>query len=150
MGSIVFRNRYWFYKSLYDDYLGRDFKLGFGISCLLWMPHYWYSTRYKGWESPLTEQSRRAQRIRTTSSSITLAETALLTVSSSKSSKWSLRIGINSNANTSSVRYHLSRWWKTQLATTCLIINLIPIPEHIQCPYPKISKSSRIKVAPYA
>lgn len=42
MGSIVFRNRYWFYKSLYDDYLGRDFKLAFGVSCVLWMPHYWY------------------------------------------------------------------------------------------------------------
>ena len=35
MGSIVFRNRYWFYKSLYDDYLGRDFKLAFGVSCVL-------------------------------------------------------------------------------------------------------------------
>ena len=42
MGSIVFRNRYWFYKSLYDDYMGRDFKLALGISSLLWLPHYWY------------------------------------------------------------------------------------------------------------
>lgn len=41
MGSALFRNRYWFYKSLYDDYLGRDFKLAFGLSCVLWMPHYW-------------------------------------------------------------------------------------------------------------
>ena len=42
MGSTLFRNRYWFYKSLYDDYIGRDFKLAMGISSLLWLPHYWY------------------------------------------------------------------------------------------------------------
>ncbi len=42
MGSVLFRNRYCFYKSLYDDYLGRDFKLTFGLSCVLWMPHYWF------------------------------------------------------------------------------------------------------------
>ena len=75
MGSIVFRNRYWFYKSLYDDYIGRDFKLAFGVSCLLWMPHYWYSTRYKGWEFRLTELSKRVLRIRITLSSTTHAET---------------------------------------------------------------------------
>lgn len=67
MGSIVFRNRYWFYKSLYDDYIGRDFKLGFGVSCLLWMPHYWYKYCEKGWESQSTELLRKALRIRTTS-----------------------------------------------------------------------------------
>lgn len=121
MGSIVFRNRYWFYKSLYDDYLGRDFKLGFGVSCLLWMPHYWYSTRYKGWEFRSTGPSRRAQPIRTTSWSTIPAETASPTVSSSKSSRWLLRIGTNSNENTWSVRFLLPRWWKTQLAATCLI-----------------------------
>lgn len=22
MGSVLFRNRYWYYKSLYDDYVG--------------------------------------------------------------------------------------------------------------------------------
>lgn len=42
MGSALFRNRYWFYKSLYDDYIGRDFKLALGLSFFLWMPHYWY------------------------------------------------------------------------------------------------------------
>ena len=41
MGSIAFRNRYWFYKSLYDDNIARDFKLALGLSSLLWMPHYW-------------------------------------------------------------------------------------------------------------
>lgn len=42
MGSVMFRNRYWFYKSLYDDYIGREFRLSFGLSCLIWLPHYWY------------------------------------------------------------------------------------------------------------
>ena len=75
MGSIVFRNRYWFYKSLYDDYIGRDFKLAFGVSCLLWMPHYWYKSYEKGWESRLTGLSRRALPIRTTSWNTILAGT---------------------------------------------------------------------------
>jgi hypothetical protein len=78
MGSIVFRNRYWFYKSLYDDYLGRDFKLSFGISCLLWMPHYWYNWKHKGWEYRLTGLSNRALHIRTTSLNITQGETEWL------------------------------------------------------------------------
>lgn len=42
MGSVLFRNRYWFYKSLYDDYIGREAKLAFGLSSVLWLPHYWY------------------------------------------------------------------------------------------------------------
>ena len=61
MGSIVFRNRYWFYKSLYDDYLGRDFKLAFGVSCVLWMPHYWYLSQDEGWGYRSTELLRKAQ-----------------------------------------------------------------------------------------
>jgi hypothetical protein len=32
-----------------------------------------------------------------------------------------LRIGTNSNENTWSVSLVLPRWWKTQLAATCLI-----------------------------
>jgi hypothetical protein len=36
----MFRNRYWFYKSMYDDYLGRDFKLSYGLCGVLWLPHY--------------------------------------------------------------------------------------------------------------
>ena len=35
MGSIVFRNRYWNYKFLYDDYLGREFKLSFRLLCFI-------------------------------------------------------------------------------------------------------------------
>ncbi len=27
MGSILFRNRYWVYRSLYDEYLAREAKL---------------------------------------------------------------------------------------------------------------------------
>lgn len=43
MGSVLFRNRYWFYKSLYDDYIGREFRMAFGITGLIWLPHYWYT-----------------------------------------------------------------------------------------------------------
>ena len=46
MGSVIFRNRYWFYKSLYDDYVGREMRLSFGLSMVLWAPHYWYLIIY--------------------------------------------------------------------------------------------------------
>ena len=71
----MFRNRYWFYKSLYDDYVGRDFKLSLGISSLLWMPHYWYIDQHVGSVFPSTEPSRSTTLTRTTSLSTTLAGT---------------------------------------------------------------------------
>ena len=40
MGSYVFRNRFWFYRSLYDDYLARDFKSALGLASFLWLPTY--------------------------------------------------------------------------------------------------------------
>jgi hypothetical protein len=87
MGSIMFRNRYWFYKSLYDDYIGRDFKLALGISSLLWMPHYWYADSYSGWESPSTGPSRSTTPTKTILSSTILAGTGSATTSFSSSSK---------------------------------------------------------------
>jgi len=42
MGSALFRNRFWYYRSLYDDYCGREFRLAYGVAALLWLPHYWY------------------------------------------------------------------------------------------------------------
>lgn len=38
----MFRNRYWYYKSLYDDYIGREIRMAFGVTTLIWLPHYWY------------------------------------------------------------------------------------------------------------
>ncbi len=87
MGSIVFRNRYWFYKSLYDDYLGRDFKLSFGLSCLLWMPHYWYMKIKLGLESQSIDQLRNSHPIKTILLSTILAETVSLTTLFTNNSK---------------------------------------------------------------
>ncbi|KAM3130164.1 hypothetical protein pb186bvf_017767 [Paramecium bursaria] len=42
MGSAINRNRHWWYRSLYDDYIGREMRISFGISALLWIPHYAY------------------------------------------------------------------------------------------------------------
>ena len=87
MGSALFRNRYWFYKSLYDDYLGRDFKLAFGLSCVLWMPHYWYISRKLGLESPLTGQSKNSHLTKTILLSIIHEGIVSLTTSSMKNSR---------------------------------------------------------------
>jgi hypothetical protein len=42
MGSVLSRNRFWWYRSLYDDYCGREIRLTFGLASLIWLPHYWY------------------------------------------------------------------------------------------------------------
>lgn len=42
MGSVMFRNRFWWYKSLYDDYAGREMRSAFGLASIIWLPHYWY------------------------------------------------------------------------------------------------------------
>lgn len=41
--SVLLRNRYWFYRSLYDDYCGREVRLGFGLCAAIWLPAYWFS-----------------------------------------------------------------------------------------------------------
>lgn len=103
MGSIIFRNRYWFYKSLYDDYIGRDFKLALGISSLLWMPHYWYIILNPGSEFPSTEPSKSTTLTKTISWSSTHAETDSATTFSSSNSKWFSRIGSNCSKNMTKV-----------------------------------------------
>lgn len=42
MGSSLTRNRFWWYRSMYDDYMGREMRLAYGIAAFLWLPHYWY------------------------------------------------------------------------------------------------------------
>lgn len=110
MGSILFRNRYWFYKSLYDDYIGRDFKLALGLCSVLWLPHYWYFSINAGLVLPSTEPSRRMHPISSTSRSGAPAETDSPTVSFTRSSKWCWRIGSSSRASTNWVRECLFRW----------------------------------------
>lgn len=109
MGSIVFRNRYWFYKSLYDDYIGRDFKLALGLCSVLWLPHYWYFSINAGpvWRS--TGPSRRTHPISSTSRSGVPAETDSPTASYTRSSKWCWRIGSSWKTSTNWVRRCLCR-----------------------------------------
>mmetsp|Transcript_114877 Transcript_114877/g.171749 ORF Transcript_114877/g.171749 Transcript_114877/m.171749 type:complete len:104 (-) Transcript_114877:36-347(-) len=42
MGSALFRNRFWYYRSLYDDYCGREFRLAYGMAAIIWLPHYYW------------------------------------------------------------------------------------------------------------
>jgi len=74
MGSSLFRSRYWYYKSLYDDYIGREFRMAFGVSMLIWMPHYWYLTFHVGTVFTSTEPSNKTQLIKTISLNGILAE----------------------------------------------------------------------------
>lgn len=40
------RNRFWWYRSLYDDYMTREFRLAFGISGLIYLPMYWWGVHF--------------------------------------------------------------------------------------------------------
>ena len=42
MGNTLARNRYWWYRSLYDDYMFREMRLTFGVAGLLFLPFYWW------------------------------------------------------------------------------------------------------------
>jgi hypothetical protein len=88
MGSSIFRNRYWYYKSLYDDYIGREFRMAFGLSMLIWMPHYWYAFTHAGMVFISTEPLKRTPPIKTISYNGTPAGIDSLTISFSKSLKW--------------------------------------------------------------
>jgi hypothetical protein len=46
---MLSRNRFWWYRSLYDDYCSREIRLTFGIASLLWLPHYWLYFKNKRW-----------------------------------------------------------------------------------------------------
>mmetsp|Transcript_45141 Transcript_45141/g.52211 ORF Transcript_45141/g.52211 Transcript_45141/m.52211 type:complete len:103 (-) Transcript_45141:167-475(-) len=40
MGAGLVRNRHWWYRSLYDDYYGRETRFAFGLAGIIWIPHY--------------------------------------------------------------------------------------------------------------
>lgn len=40
MGSAVSRNRFWWYRSLYDDYCGRELRLTYALGTFIWIPLY--------------------------------------------------------------------------------------------------------------
>ena len=42
MGNTIQRNRYWWYRSLYDEYMTREFRVAFGISGVIFLPFYWW------------------------------------------------------------------------------------------------------------
>lgn len=42
MGNSIFRNRFWYYRSVYDDYMMREIRLTFGIAGIVWLPFYWW------------------------------------------------------------------------------------------------------------
>ena len=46
MGNIFYRNRFWYYRSLYDDYMLREFRMSFLAGSVLWLPFYWWGVHY--------------------------------------------------------------------------------------------------------
>lgn len=42
MGNSLFRNRFWFYKTFYDDYLTREIKYSLGVVGVVTLPFYWW------------------------------------------------------------------------------------------------------------
>lgn len=42
MGNSLFRNRFWYYKTVYDDYMAREFRYSFAIASFVFLPHYWW------------------------------------------------------------------------------------------------------------
>lgn len=115
MGSVMFRNRYWYYKSLYDDYVGREFRMAFGLSFVLWLPHYWYPAYDVGMVSTWTDLLKRMPPTRTISSSGTPEGTDSPTTSSSRNSKWISRDGCNSKKNGKKVHNLIFRWRITEI-----------------------------------
>lgn len=41
MGNSIFRNRFWYYRSVYDDYMMRELRLAVGVAGVVWLPFYW-------------------------------------------------------------------------------------------------------------
>ncbi len=46
MGNSLQRNRFWWYRSLYDDYLLREFRYTFFIAAFMWLPAYWWGIHF--------------------------------------------------------------------------------------------------------
>ncbi len=42
MGNTLQRNRFWWYRSLYDDYMLREFRVAVGIGGIIFLPFYWW------------------------------------------------------------------------------------------------------------
>lgn len=42
MGNTLMRNRFWWYRSLYDDYMTREFRVAFFLSGFIYLPMYWW------------------------------------------------------------------------------------------------------------
>ena len=40
MGNFLFRNRFWYYRSLYDDYALREFRMAYMIAGTIYIPFY--------------------------------------------------------------------------------------------------------------
>ena len=41
----MMRNRYWWYRSLYDDYITREMRYAFAISAIVTLPYYWWGVK---------------------------------------------------------------------------------------------------------
>ena len=46
MGNSIARNRFWWYRSLYDDYLLREFRMSFMAGAFIWLPSYWWGVHF--------------------------------------------------------------------------------------------------------
>lgn len=100
MGSVLMRNRFWWYKSLYDDYSGREMRMAFGLCNLIWLPHYWYRRCDAGTVSTSTARLSKAILIATTTWNLDRGAIGSPTVSYSRSSRLSWRTGRTSIKNT--------------------------------------------------
>jgi hypothetical protein len=46
MGNSIFRNRHWYYRSLYDDYAMREIRYAIGLTGVVWVPHYLWGVHF--------------------------------------------------------------------------------------------------------
>merc|ERR1712048_1072529 len=46
MGNSLYRNRHWYYRSLYDDQCTREFRYAFGVTALVFIPHYLWGIHF--------------------------------------------------------------------------------------------------------
>ena len=46
MGNTLQRNRFWWYRSMYDDYMLREFRVAFGIAGFIFLPFYWWGVHF--------------------------------------------------------------------------------------------------------
>ena len=42
MGNVFYRNRFWYVRSLYDDYMLREFRQAYMFGAVLWIPFYFW------------------------------------------------------------------------------------------------------------